>query len=152
MRKRLLKDRRYNISQPLIFQYVSEEKLMFWDFFIYYLYACNINKPSLFVDLYVCVPDIWSEQSFQTDPDLPPGWKKITDMAGIYYWHIPTGTTQWERPATYPAQPGEMESKDSDDHPTSTPQHTLGSLSPSIADLEVSDRKTSGNTHYVPLL
>uniref|UniRef100_A0A667X216 Amyloid beta protein binding family B member 2 n=1 Tax=Myripristis murdjan TaxID=586833 RepID=A0A667X216_9TELE len=43
--------------------------------------------------------DIWSEQSFQTDPDLPPGWKKITDMAGIYYWHIPTGTTQWERPA-----------------------------------------------------
>uniref|UniRef100_A0AAQ5YDC4 Amyloid beta (A4) precursor protein-binding, family B, member 2b n=1 Tax=Amphiprion ocellaris TaxID=80972 RepID=A0AAQ5YDC4_AMPOC len=46
--------------------------------------------------------DIWSEQSFQTDPDLPPGWKKITDMAGIYYWHIPTGTTQWERPATHP--------------------------------------------------
>ncbi|KAL4641772.1 amyloid-beta A4 precursor protein-binding family B member 2-like isoform X3, partial [Arapaima gigas] len=44
--------------------------------------------------------DIWSEQSFQTDPDLPPGWKKITDMAGIYYWHIPTGTTQWERPST----------------------------------------------------
>ncbi|XP_018591411.1 amyloid-beta A4 precursor protein-binding family B member 2 isoform X3 [Scleropages formosus] len=43
--------------------------------------------------------DIWSDQSFQTDPDLPPGWKKITDMAGIYYWHIPTGTTQWERPA-----------------------------------------------------
>uniref|UniRef100_A0A3B4WH42 Amyloid beta protein binding family B member 2 n=1 Tax=Seriola lalandi dorsalis TaxID=1841481 RepID=A0A3B4WH42_SERLL len=59
--------------------------------------------------------DIWSEQSFQTDPDLPPGWKKITDMAGIYYWHIPTGTTQWERPATL-----------------STPRkHSLGSLSPS---------------------
>uniref|UniRef100_A0A8D2KVX4 Uncharacterized protein n=1 Tax=Varanus komodoensis TaxID=61221 RepID=A0A8D2KVX4_VARKO len=42
--------------------------------------------------------DIWSDQSFQTDPDLPPGWKKISDIAGIYYWHIPTGTTQWERP------------------------------------------------------
>ncbi|KAI1883704.1 hypothetical protein AGOR_G00234290 [Albula goreensis] len=42
--------------------------------------------------------EVWSDQSFQTDPDLPPGWKKITDMAGIYYWHIPTGTTQWERP------------------------------------------------------
>ncbi|XP_067892450.1 amyloid beta precursor protein binding family B member 2-like isoform X4 [Heterodontus francisci] len=42
--------------------------------------------------------DIWSDQSFQTDPDLPPGWKKINDVAGIYYWHIPTGTTQWERP------------------------------------------------------
>ncbi|KAG8453615.1 hypothetical protein GDO86_000300 [Hymenochirus boettgeri] len=42
--------------------------------------------------------DIWSDQSFQTDPDLPPGWKKINDIAGIYYWHIPTGATQWERP------------------------------------------------------
>uniref|UniRef100_A0A671X693 Amyloid beta protein binding family B member 2 n=1 Tax=Sparus aurata TaxID=8175 RepID=A0A671X693_SPAAU len=59
--------------------------------------------------------DIWSEQSFQTDPDLPPGWKKITDMAGIYYWHIPTGTTQWERPAT----------------PSTPRKHSLGSLSPS---------------------
>uniref|UniRef100_A0A3P8TMZ7 Amyloid beta protein binding family B member 2 n=1 Tax=Amphiprion percula TaxID=161767 RepID=A0A3P8TMZ7_AMPPE len=65
--------------------------------------------------------DIWSEQSFQTDPDLPPGWKKITDMAGIYYWHIPTGTTQWERPS--PAL---------GDHTASKPRkHSLGSLSPS---------------------
>uniref|UniRef100_A0A674N2W2 Amyloid beta protein binding family B member 2 n=1 Tax=Takifugu rubripes TaxID=31033 RepID=A0A674N2W2_TAKRU len=56
--------------------------------------------------------DIWSEQSFQNDPDLPPGWKKITDMAGIYYWHIPTGATQWERPNTYPTPPGQTESQD----------------------------------------
>ncbi|XP_020846759.1 amyloid beta precursor protein binding family B member 2 isoform X1 [Phascolarctos cinereus] len=47
--------------------------------------------------------DIWSDHSFQTDPDLPPGWKKICDIAGIYYWHIPTGTTQWERPVSIPA-------------------------------------------------
>ncbi|XP_036618471.1 amyloid-beta A4 precursor protein-binding family B member 2 isoform X3 [Trichosurus vulpecula] len=47
--------------------------------------------------------DIWSDHSFQTDPDLPPGWKKICDIAGIYYWHIPTGTTQWERPVAIPA-------------------------------------------------
>ncbi|XP_062992473.1 amyloid beta precursor protein binding family B member 2 isoform X2 [Elgaria multicarinata webbii] len=46
--------------------------------------------------------DIWSDHSFQTDPDLPPGWKKISDIAGIYYWHIPTGTTQWERPVSIP--------------------------------------------------
>ncbi|CAM5109062.1 unnamed protein product [Eretmochelys imbricata] len=46
--------------------------------------------------------DIWSDHSFQTDPDLPPGWKKINDIAGIYYWHIPTGTTQWERPVSIP--------------------------------------------------
>ncbi|XP_048640348.1 amyloid beta precursor protein binding family B member 2 isoform X11 [Marmota marmota marmota] len=47
--------------------------------------------------------DIWSDQSFQTDPDLPPGWKRINDIAGTYYWHIPTGTTQWERPVSIPA-------------------------------------------------
>lgn len=76
--------------------------------------------------------DIWSEQSFQTDPDLPPGWKKITDMAGIYYWHIPTGTTQWERPAARPAPPGQMEPQALGDHTASTPRkHSLGSLSPS---------------------
>ncbi|TKS68166.1 Amyloid beta A4 precursor protein-binding family B member 2 [Collichthys lucidus] len=76
--------------------------------------------------------NIWSEQSFQTDPDLPPGWKKITDMAGIYYWHIPTGTTQWERPATRPAPTGQTESQALGDHTTSTPRkHSLGSLSPS---------------------
>ncbi|XP_047575125.1 amyloid beta precursor protein binding family B member 2 isoform X2 [Lutra lutra] len=47
--------------------------------------------------------DIWSDHSFQTDPDLPPGWKRINDIAGTYYWHIPTGTTQWERPISIPA-------------------------------------------------
>ncbi|KAM9315004.1 amyloid beta precursor protein binding family B member 2 isoform 2-T2 [Pholidichthys leucotaenia] len=78
--------------------------------------------------------DIWSEQSFQTDPDLPPGWKKITDMAGIYYWHIPTGTTQWERPATHPAPAphGQTESPHLGEAASSTPRkHSLGSLSPS---------------------
>ncbi|XP_069553642.1 amyloid beta precursor protein binding family B member 2 isoform X3 [Brachyistius frenatus] len=75
--------------------------------------------------------DIWSEQSFHTDTDLPPGWKKITDMAGIYYWHIPTGATQWERPATRPA-PGQTESPALGDHAAPTPRkHSLGSLSPS---------------------
>ncbi|KAF3852097.1 hypothetical protein F7725_005452, partial [Dissostichus mawsoni] len=78
------------------------------------------------------------EQSFQTDPNLPPGWKKITDMAGIYYWHIPTGTTQWERPATHPAPPGQTEPPALGDHTVSTPlKHSLGSLSPSpTPDLE----------------
>ncbi|XP_013373496.1 PREDICTED: amyloid beta A4 precursor protein-binding family B member 2 isoform X2 [Chinchilla lanigera] len=46
--------------------------------------------------------DIWSDHSFHTDPDLPPGWKRISDIAGTYYWHIPTGTTQWERPVSIP--------------------------------------------------
>ncbi|XP_036057445.1 amyloid-beta A4 precursor protein-binding family B member 2 isoform X5 [Onychomys torridus] len=46
--------------------------------------------------------DIWSDHSFQTDPDLPPGWKRVSDIAGTYYWHIPTGTTQWEQPVSIP--------------------------------------------------
>ncbi|XP_072526814.1 amyloid beta precursor protein binding family B member 2 isoform X2 [Salminus brasiliensis] len=73
--------------------------------------------------------DIWGEQSFQTDPDLPPGWKMMTDMAGIYYWHIPTGTTQWERPG--PCHPAPT------DPNRDTRKHSLGSLSPSpTPDLE----------------
>ncbi|XP_018420329.1 PREDICTED: amyloid beta A4 precursor protein-binding family B member 2 isoform X2 [Nanorana parkeri] len=48
--------------------------------------------------------DIWSDHPFQTDSDLPPGWKKINDIAGIYYWHIPTGATQWERPVSAPTE------------------------------------------------
>ncbi|XP_047221369.1 amyloid beta precursor protein binding family B member 2 isoform X3 [Girardinichthys multiradiatus] len=75
--------------------------------------------------------DIWSEQSFQTDPDLPPGWKKITDMAGIYYWHIPTGTTQWERPSTRPSPPGQTETPALADPTAPAPRkHSLASLSP----------------------
>lgn len=98
--------------------------------------------PSIHPSIYNFLPpDIWSEQSFQTDPDLPPGWKKITDMAGIYYWHIPTGTTQWERPATHPQPPGQMESTALGDHSASTPRKpSLGSLSPSpTPDHEVRD-------------
>ncbi|XP_060772600.1 amyloid beta precursor protein binding family B member 2 isoform X2 [Neoarius graeffei] len=67
--------------------------------------------------------DIWGERSFQTDPDLPPGWKMMTDMAGIYYWHIPTGTTQWERPG--PCHPAPTVPQQD------TRKHSLGSISPS---------------------
>uniref|UniRef100_A0A8D0HHA3 Amyloid beta protein binding family B member 3 n=1 Tax=Sphenodon punctatus TaxID=8508 RepID=A0A8D0HHA3_SPHPU len=43
--------------------------------------------------------NLWSDQSLETDPDLPPGWRKIHDSSGIYYWHVPTGTTQWQHPS-----------------------------------------------------
>ncbi|XP_015267382.1 PREDICTED: amyloid beta A4 precursor protein-binding family B member 2 isoform X3 [Gekko japonicus] len=67
--------------------------------------------------------DIWSDQSFQTDPDLPPGWKKINDIAGIYYWHIPTGTTQWERPVSIPGDlPGSRKGSLSSITPSPTPE------------------------------
>lgn len=101
----------------------------------------------------VLPPDIWSEQSFQTDPELPPGWKKITDMAGIYYWHIPTGTTQWERPAIHPLPPGPTEPQVLGDHTVSTPRkHSLGSLSPSpTPDHEVREserERTNAYAHF----
>ncbi|XP_064314817.1 amyloid-beta A4 precursor protein-binding family B member 3 isoform X3 [Phalacrocorax carbo] len=46
-----------------------------------------------------CDDNVWSDQSLETDPDLPPGWRKIRDSLGTYYWHVPTGTTQWQHPA-----------------------------------------------------
>ncbi|NXL03526.1 APBB3 protein, partial [Mesembrinibis cayennensis] len=47
----------------------------------------------------LCTDNLWSDQSLETDPDLPPGWRKIRDSLGTYYWHVPTGTTQWQHPA-----------------------------------------------------
>ncbi|XP_040513701.1 amyloid beta precursor protein binding family B member 1 isoform X1 [Gallus gallus] len=41
----------------------------------------------------------WTRNSFETDSDLPAGWMRVQDTSGTYYWHIPTGTTQWEPPA-----------------------------------------------------
>uniref|UniRef100_A0A452SJW5 Amyloid beta precursor protein binding family B member 1 n=1 Tax=Ursus americanus TaxID=9643 RepID=A0A452SJW5_URSAM len=38
----------------------------------------------------------WNPNAFETDSDLPAGWMRVQDTSGTYYWHIPTGTTQWE--------------------------------------------------------
>ncbi|XP_050569531.1 amyloid-beta A4 precursor protein-binding family B member 3 [Cygnus atratus] len=46
-----------------------------------------------------CDDNLWSDQSLEMDTDLPPGWRKIHDTLGTYYWHVPTGTTQWQHPA-----------------------------------------------------
>ncbi|XP_048349237.1 amyloid beta precursor protein binding family B member 1 isoform X2 [Sphaerodactylus townsendi] len=40
----------------------------------------------------------WLCNSLETDSDLPSGWMRVQDTSGTYYWHIPTGTTQWEPP------------------------------------------------------
>uniref|UniRef100_A0A8D0CLK6 WW domain-containing protein n=1 Tax=Scleropages formosus TaxID=113540 RepID=A0A8D0CLK6_SCLFO len=42
--------------------------------------------------------NIWNDQNLELDSDLPPGWRTIRDSAGTYYWHVPTGTTQWQHP------------------------------------------------------
>lgn len=45
-------------------------------------------------------PDsFWDSSAFETDTDLPAGWMRVRDTSGTYYWHIPTGTTQWEPPS-----------------------------------------------------
>uniref|UniRef100_H3D9N0 Amyloid beta protein binding family B member 2 n=1 Tax=Tetraodon nigroviridis TaxID=99883 RepID=H3D9N0_TETNG len=36
--------------------------------------------------------DVWG------DGDLPPGWREISDSSEVYFWHVPTGTTQYHRP------------------------------------------------------
>uniref|UniRef100_A0A9J7Z8H0 Amyloid-beta A4 precursor protein-binding family B member 3 n=1 Tax=Cyprinus carpio carpio TaxID=630221 RepID=A0A9J7Z8H0_CYPCA len=43
--------------------------------------------------------NIWNDQSLELDSDLPPGWRTICDSTGTYYWHVPTGTTQWQHPS-----------------------------------------------------
>ncbi|KAM4675002.1 amyloid-beta A4 precursor protein-binding family B member 3 [Discoglossus pictus] len=42
--------------------------------------------------------NLWSDQNLEADPDLPPGWRTIRNTSGTYYWHVPTGTTQWQHP------------------------------------------------------
>ncbi|EPY78015.1 hypothetical protein CB1_001141002 [Camelus ferus] len=70
--------------------------------------------------------DVWSDHSFQTDPDLPPGWKRVNDIAGTYYWHIPTGMTQWERPVSIPADlQGSRKGSLSSVTPSPTPENEV---------------------------
>lgn len=44
------------------------------------------------------IESFWDSNAFETDTDLPAGWMRVRDTSGTYYWHIPTGTTQWEPP------------------------------------------------------
>ncbi|KFQ32426.1 Amyloid beta A4 precursor protein-binding family B member 3, partial [Merops nubicus] len=56
-----------------------------------------------------CTDNLWSDQSLEADPDLPQGWRKICDSLGTYYWHVPTGTTQWQHPAHTASLGGQRE-------------------------------------------
>uniref|UniRef100_A0A4W6EWB8 Amyloid beta protein binding family B member 3 n=1 Tax=Lates calcarifer TaxID=8187 RepID=A0A4W6EWB8_LATCA len=46
----------------------------------------------------VSADNIWTDQNLLLDPDLPSGWRTIKDSTGTYYWHVPTGATQWQHP------------------------------------------------------
>ncbi|XP_063784839.1 amyloid-beta A4 precursor protein-binding family B member 3 [Pseudophryne corroboree] len=59
------------------------------------------NSSSLLMSVHATpgiMYNLWSDQNFEADPDLPPGWRTIHDSSGTYYWHVPTGTTQWQHP------------------------------------------------------
>uniref|UniRef100_A0A3Q3JIN8 Uncharacterized protein n=1 Tax=Monopterus albus TaxID=43700 RepID=A0A3Q3JIN8_MONAL len=30
--------------------------------------------------------------------ELPPGWQEVSDSSEVYFWHVPTGATQYHRP------------------------------------------------------
>ncbi|XP_023683518.1 amyloid beta precursor protein binding family B member 1 isoform X2 [Paramormyrops kingsleyae] len=61
----------------------------------------------------------WDRSAFETDTDLPAGWMRVRDTSGTYYWHIPTGTTQWEPPS--PLEEGEAPERPSSTSPGATP-------------------------------
>ncbi|XP_013922189.1 PREDICTED: amyloid beta A4 precursor protein-binding family B member 3 isoform X1 [Thamnophis sirtalis] len=46
-----------------------------------------------------CDDNLWNDQNMEGELDLPSGWRKIHDSSGTYYWHVPTGTTQWQHPS-----------------------------------------------------
>ncbi|XP_036392562.1 amyloid-beta A4 precursor protein-binding family B member 1-like isoform X2 [Megalops cyprinoides] len=69
----------------------------------------------------------WDRSAFETDTDLPAGWMRVRDTSGTYYWHIPTGTTQWEPPS--PLEGG------APDRPSSTSSATTPSEEPQEGDV-----------------
>lgn len=60
--------------------------------------ALNLNCFLLPLSL-LSPESFWDSNAFETDTDLPSGWMRVRDTSGTYYWHIPTGTTQWEPPS-----------------------------------------------------
>lgn len=74
----------------LIFSWMAA---VIFSFFFQPLFHHFFSLPS------VCAESFWDSSAFETDTDLPSGWMRVRDTSGTYYWHIPTGTTQWEPPS-----------------------------------------------------
>lgn len=61
--------------------------------------AAMLGKDYMLAIILVnCDDDLWGDQNLEGETGLPPGWRKIRDAAGTYYWHVPSGSTQWQRP------------------------------------------------------
>ncbi|XP_067465290.1 uncharacterized protein, partial [Thunnus thynnus] len=66
----------------------------FWHFHVGFIFQRTAGDSSC-----VSADNIWTDQNLLLDPDLPSGWRTIKDSTGTYYWHVPTGATQWQHPA-----------------------------------------------------
>ncbi|XP_068435782.1 amyloid-beta A4 precursor protein-binding family B member 3 isoform X1 [Clinocottus analis] len=61
--------------------------------------GATMGKDYMLAILIVNYDDnVWTDQNLQLDPDLPSGWRTIRGSTGTFYWHVPTGATQWEHP------------------------------------------------------
>ena len=50
-------------------------------------------------EAYDSVPDTREEeQASNGSTDLPDGWQEVKDSGVSYYWHVASGSTQWEKP------------------------------------------------------
>ncbi|KAM9377294.1 amyloid beta precursor protein binding family B member 2 isoform 2-T2 [Pholidichthys leucotaenia] len=67
--------------------------------------------------------DVWAEG------DLPPGWREISDSSEVYFWHVPTGTTQYDRPVASASQAAASSSEEPDTE-RDPQQETRDSLKP----------------------
>ncbi|KAG7257666.1 hypothetical protein CRUP_027342, partial [Coryphaenoides rupestris] len=46
--------------------------------------------------------DLW------TEGELPPGWREVSASSEVYFWHVPTGTTQYHRPVVTGSEGGDQ--------------------------------------------
>ncbi|MED6244874.1 hypothetical protein ATANTOWER_026287, partial [Ataeniobius toweri] len=69
--------------------------------------------------------NIWTDQNLLLDPDLPSGWRTIKDSTGTYYWHVPTGTTQWQHPCLT-GKPKPLETQQEEAEEQSSSKETEG--------------------------
>ena len=44
-------------------------------------------------------PILDKKNAISKPTSLPPGWREVADTRGTYYWHVPSGTTQWSPPS-----------------------------------------------------
>ncbi|KAL0974086.1 hypothetical protein UPYG_G00215220 [Umbra pygmaea] len=106
------------------------------------------------------IADLWGEK------DLPPGWREVTDGSEVYFWHVPTGTTQYDRPVgTANEQPCPTQSdadtlrplierpsslvSDSSVEPVPSPSNSSSSSSTSPSVVPLPDRGFNNNNYTV---